>query len=324
MDTLLHHAALVARSAVSTTTASVLVVGAGAVGQVFAARFKACGARVELLVRPAHRDSAARPHTLTTLRTGRSAKRETWQADVVHVDSGSITTAFDLVVVTVPSTALSLAWLRPLCACTGDALVLALQPDVADHAVYVDAGLSPARLVGGQTAFVAFADDAGVSWWAPPGPVLTVGGASAQQAQALLKRAGWRARVATRLDKTVAFTTAIVTTWIAALAAADYSLALGRGAVQQAAQACAEALRVVAHEHGPTPPLFTLATSSTLARAALWLAPHVVPFPLERYISTHFTKVAAQQRLLLQRLVSQAERHHVDAAELQALLRSAE
>lgn len=305
------------------TAPSVLVVGAGAVGQVFAARFKACGARVELLVRAAHADSAAQVHTLTTLRTARSPLRQRWQADRVHVDSSSLTTAFDLVIVTVPSSALSSSWLQPLCARTGNALVLALQPDLADHAVYVDASLPRARLVGGQTAFVAFADDASVSWWAPPGAALTVGGPSARQAQALLHAAGWRVRAAPDFDRLVAVTTAIVTTWTAALAATDFSFARLRGrTLQQAATATAEALQVISCDHGPTPLPFQLATSSVLARVALWLAPHVVPFALERYVATHFTKVAAQQRLLVERLVSQAARHQIDVPALLALARS--
>ena len=114
---------------------SVLVVGAGAVGQVYAKHLAQGGAAVTLYVRERYREEAARGFDLVRVRGLGPApgpdRREALRlegCDVVCSAEEVAARRFDQVYLTVSSAGLQGPWLAALVAAVGDATVVGLTP----------------------------------------------------------------------------------------------------------------------------------------------------------------------------------------------------
>jgi ketopantoate reductase len=125
-----------------------LVVGAGAVGQVYGHYLARGGADVTMFVRDKYRAEATAGYDLYHLRT-RGVEAERFAGFAVATTMAEVAAAAPaLVVVTVDATALDGPWLRELVAATGDATVLALQPGLDAQATYLAAGVRPRGAAG--------------------------------------------------------------------------------------------------------------------------------------------------------------------------------
>jgi 2-dehydropantoate 2-reductase len=154
-------------------TQNILMVGAGAVGQVFALHLSRGGAAITFLVKPTHAlpaelrlfAQAKHPTTLTGFRRmtqPEEVRREKW----------------DQVWLAVPSDALIGQWLPDLLNATGDATVVGLAPESNTH-------VPPARLVMGAIPFLAFqqplpggSGDPGLAFWIPPLAAIPLSGST--------------------------------------------------------------------------------------------------------------------------------------------------
>src|ERR1700678_139755 len=114
----------------------VLIVGAGAVGQVYGHHLVRGGADVEFLVKPKYLAEVAHGFTLYHL--------PNTEPDVLHAHATAAATgAYDAVILTVSSDALRAGdWLAELARATGNATVLVLQPGLDDRA-YIEARVAP-------------------------------------------------------------------------------------------------------------------------------------------------------------------------------------
>jgi hypothetical protein len=267
----------------------VLVVGDGALGQVFGLWLTEGGASVTYLVKPGRDDWEAR--TLYRLRRwGGPVERRLRPARVTtEVRDGP----WDMVWLCVSSTALRGAWLREMGERTGDATIVSIGQDLHDRAVLAE--VWPAgRIVRVTPAVLAYAgplsDEVpapGIAYWTPPGAANRVSGERARSVVAALR--GTRARLA-RGPGAGELAAARMVPYIAALEAAGWSLPALRARLRLPTDASAEAVHLLGGRTSAVrPPLGLL----------LRLLPRLVPFDLTRYLEAHFTKVADQTRLML-------------------------
>ncbi len=276
-----------------------LIVGAGAVGQVFGYHLARGGADVTFLVKPKYVDECRRGFTLYKLP----------KTDPMRFDGAGVTSepagAWDQVYVTVSSTALRAGtWFSELARATGDATIVALQPGIDDHAFVVEHA-GAARTVAGTINFLSYHAPLpgetrfagpGMAYWLFPGK----GPFSGERADAVvtaLRAGGLPAKRVKDLARTAAFPAALLGAFVAALEASGWSFAAMRknGLAAVGARAAREAMRVVAHERGMRAPLAPrLAARALTFRTITRLAPRVAPLDLETYMRVHFTKVADQ------------------------------
>ena len=78
----------------------------------------------------------------------------------------------------------------------------------------------------------------------------------------------------------------------------------------------------------PTPPAKRCGSfevrAAALAPAPTGAAPKLLPFPLEPYLQSHFSKLSCQTLLGMKRLVAAGEEHGLSVASLRALLQMAQ
>jgi hypothetical protein len=292
---------------------NILVVGAGAVGQVFGHHLATGGASVSFCVRERHLEEVRSGFSLHRLRTARRAPPPSRTAGfpVATLETGFAGTRFDQVWLTLPSPLPRGDWLARMVATAGDALMVSLQPGPEDWAALRGAGIPESRLVQGLIGFIAYAaplpgealEGSGVAYWFPPGMPSGFWGArdGVEAVLGALKRGGLPAR---RLagPKGVVFTGPVLMSLVAALEGAGWSTrALGSGTLlTTAAAACREVFQVLARTEGPVPLGPRVLARPWLMRWALRAATWLAPFPMEAYLQVHFTKVGGQTRHLLE------------------------
>jgi 2-dehydropantoate 2-reductase len=297
-----------------------LVVGAGAVGQVYGYHLARGGAEVTFLVKEEHVEDCRRGFTLYPLGRPRGRPVRLEGCGIVTSAAGGM---WDQIYVTVSSIALRTGtWLDELARDSGDATIVVLQPGLDDPEV-VAARVAPPRIVVGTIFFLAYRTplptreragahattlaEPGVAYWLYPRRAPFSGDPLRATAVVSALRAGrLPARVARDSRRETALPTAILEAFVAALEAAGWSFARMRAEhlVATGARAAAEGLRVVAHELGIPIPLALRAAASPLGfRTALALSPRVVPTDLESYLEVHFTKVRDQMHASLHHLI---------------------
>lgn len=285
----------------------VLVIGAGAVGQVFAYCYQRGGANVTFLVRDRYRDEAAKGFTLYPLNKRR-------HPPVTFAGFGLVTSArdvaarrFDQVVLTVSSPALRGPWLAELLAAAGDATIVALQPGLDDRGVLLAAGADPERLVQGIISLISYHAPLpgearfprpGMAFWFPPlapspfsGPVARV-----DAVVKALTAGGLPAKRHKDVGKSAGFPTAVMMPYLAALELGGWTVrgAVNSGTLALGARGAREAIAVVGHALGKPPLRVRLLARPRILRLGVWAARPIIPLPLETYLREHFTKVGDQ------------------------------
>lgn len=312
---------------------SVLVVGAGAVGQVFARHLQRGGARVTFFVRERHRAEVVRGFDLVRLRTfGRRTPDRLDHCDTVTTAEEVARGRYDQVYLTLPSTGLRGPWLAEFLRALGDATLVATVASAGDREAVLAAGASPEHLVDGLLSLVSYrapllgeGAPPGTSYWFPPGgPCLFSGPAVRTDAVvASLSRGGLPARRVDDVPQRLALPTAALMPQLLALEAAGWSLDafVQPPWAERGARAAREAI-AIAGTHAGSPPLGLrlVATRPWLLRAVLRVAGLLTPFPLESYLRAHFTKVAAQTRLLVEATVRRGASFGLPVEALTALL----
>lgn len=113
---------------------NILIVGAGAVGQVYGHYLQRGGAMVSFLVKPQNAASCEAGFTIYRCRRGGLGVGERYEAQHVFTDVEEVgLTRWDQVWLTVPSDALREGWLPALKRAIGDATLVMLQPDLDDR-----------------------------------------------------------------------------------------------------------------------------------------------------------------------------------------------
>lgn len=301
----------------------VLLVGAGAVGQVYGRHLSRGGARVAFLVKEKHAEAARRGFTMYRLRSRRRREPERFEADrILSSAEEAHASRWDQVWLCTSSTALEGDWLGHLLGGIPDASVVTLQPGptVRDR---IGSMVGAERVVSGAIGMVSYqaplpgeeVPEPGVAYAFPFGAASRFSGAPERVRPAVetLRRGGCPARVDADAQRFLSFSSGILMPHIVALEGAGWSLrALRRGPLLGvAARASRQILRIVAAQLDTRPPCYRPLVRRLPMQVGLWLAPHAVPFDLEAYLRYHFTKVGDQTRWLLAGYLEAAARHHL-------------
>ena len=293
----------------------VLIVGAGAVGQVFGHHLARGGAEVTFLVKPAYADACRRGFTIYPLGRRPPRAQPFTGFGVLTAPGEAAATRWDHVYLTVASTALATGtWLAELVAATGDATIVFLQPNLDDRARLTSI-VDPARIVDGAIAFLAYQAPLpgevrfaapGVACWFPPAPS-PFSGARAADVVAALRRGKLPARRVPDVTAAAPFQSAVLYAYLAALEGAGWSFAELRhgGRLALASRGAAQAMAIAGHQRARRVPWrVRMAARPLVIRIALWLARRIVPLDLETYLRVHFTKLAEQTRAGMQSYVT--------------------
>lgn len=311
----------------------VLVVGAGAVGQVYGRHLQLGGADVVYFVRDKYRETTAAGFDLYPLnRRDKTTpvRFESFGVATRPADVGKV----DLVMLTVSSPALRGDWLPALVAATGDATYVVLQPGLDDRRVVEAAGVSADRIVSGMISLISyhaplpgetrFAGPGMAYWFPPASPSLFSGSAARADAIVAALRSGKQpAKRSADAAKASMFPSAVMMSYLVALEAAGWSfreLVRGpHGAV--AARGAREALAIVGRaQHARVPLGVRIAARKGVLRTGLWFARRVVPLPLETYFQDHFTKVGDQTREMVARYIALGKQAGQSVEALEALV----
>lgn len=313
----------------------VLVVGAGAVGQVYGSYLARGGARVSFFVRERYREAAQREFSLLRLRRKRQrpVALPFSPAAVLCTPQEMAAARFDQVYLTIASTGLDDTWLAPFIAALGDATLIGLTPSPGDRDRILGAGMSAERLVTGMISLVSYhaplPDDptevvAGTTVWFPPGAPSVFSGPSARTQHVVdaLRVGGLPAKVHPDVPRASAFLSNALMPYLLALEAASWSFRQLRSGDRLAAatSAAREAVAISERQFGRAPLPLRFALHPSIIRMVLRLAPRLTPFALESYLRTHFTKVGAQTRLIVTLAIAQGSAAGLPVAALKDLL----
>ncbi|HEX9676923.1 MAG TPA: 2-dehydropantoate 2-reductase N-terminal domain-containing protein [Anaerolineales bacterium] len=310
-----------------------LVVGAGAVGQVFARHLQQGGGEVTFLVRHGHLDRLREGLTLYPLNRRQARSRPLhFDAFQVILDPGEIRArAWDQIYLCVPSTALREDLLVPLNAAIGEATLVTIQPGLEDLSVIL-LHVDESQVVAGMVSFVSYraplpggaVPRPGIAYWFPP-LLATPFSGSAERARGVvdwLRRGGLPARLHPDVPTLAAFVVATQMCLTAGLECVDWSFSRFRQSPLLLASYAAfrEAMRVAGAYHSAEPPLLLRHLRPAMIRTLLRLAARRRPFDLERFIAQHYTKLHAQTRLLIAAYIEQGRQRQLPTAALEELL----
>jgi 2-dehydropantoate 2-reductase len=308
----------------------ILIVGAGAVGQVYGWHLHAAGHDVTFFVKEKYRAEVAGGLVLHRLGYGAPHRQDWPQVNAMSSVAEVAAQRWDQVWLTLASDALRGELAAQVLGAVGDATVICLQPDLEDGD-YVRARLAaPAQLVQGLITFISYQSPLpgkpgpeGVAYFLPPlAPGLFAGAATrVQSVVQALRAGGLAAKPVADFAKAAAGAPALLQPLIAALETNAWKLGTlpGSEALALGLAASREALAVAAREAGAS--TFAL---RQLLRPLLWrlLVPvsrQLLPLDLETYLHYHFSKVGVQTRLMLDTYVRLGQRHGLPVAALQRL-----
>jgi hypothetical protein len=311
-----------------------LVVGAGAVGQVYARHLQLGGAEVAFLVKDKYAEECRRGFTMYALNHRRRTEPLRLEGvEVLTSPAQAAASRWDQIYVTVSSTAIRAGtWLAELAAASGDATIVSLQPGLHDRALFLE-HWPESRVVSGMISLISYhaplPDETrfatpGMAYWFPPLAPSPFSGPDARVRTVVeaLRRGGMPATRQRDVPRAAAFPSAVLMPNLVALESAGWSFReLGRGAwLERAARASSEALAQVAHHLGTRPPLPVRLLARPFAmRLLLRVAGVIIPLPLETYLRVHFTKVGDQTRLAMATYVADARAAGLPTAALEQL-----
>jgi 2-dehydropantoate 2-reductase len=307
----------------------ICIIGAGAVGLVYAQYLRRAGAEVALLVKPEHAEVCTRGFALHQLKWGGRCDSERIDNLPIYTSADEFAERhFDQIWIAVASDAMRNTWLGEVMGRSKDATIVILQPDLDDRALVLE-HVPEARLVQGLIGFLSFQSPLprapvlpkGIAYSLLPGMASNFDGARASEIVALLKRGGFAARQTDDLIAISAQRSATTVPLIAGLEVANWSIGgfVHGPWLSRSIDASKEAIAVVAAHLGRRPAAVRHILSPLPVRVALTLARPLAPFDLEAYLSFHFTKVAPQTRLMLETYSRIAEKFGLSSAALHEL-----
>ena len=285
----------------------VLVVGAGAVGQVYARHLELAGWDVNFFVKEKYAAEAREGYWVYPLNETKQAVRFA-NFGVYTKVSEIAESSFDQVWLCVPGNALQGDWLGPFLAACGDATVVNTVPGL-ENTKRLTGLVGEDRLISAMIAFIAWQaplpgeqlEPSGIMYWFPPGSPSPFAGKGAGRTVAALKTGGLPSKKVSSVAAQSGKGSAVLLSAVAALEASGWSFETfrnGEGS-QWAADCGKQALAVACAYMGQKPGPVGLLAKPWLLSMITSIGPCVVPFDLETYIAYHFDKVGEQTRMNL-------------------------
>ncbi len=322
----------------------ILLVGAGAVGQVYGYHLHRGGAQVTFYVREKYREGLAQDGMPLYPLKGRNKggsflpallrNRRVPAKCIEFRDFGLVSAPaevaaqgpFDQVWLCMSSTALKGDWLTALLAVIGDATVVSLQPGLEDGP-YLRARMPVERLVQGLIPMISYQTPLpteahthpGIAFYTPPGKN-PFSGPRVGPVVAALKAGGWPSKAVPDVARVTALGSAMMIPVIAGLEVGGWQFkAFGRGeGVRLASAALAQTTQIAVP--GFRRALIWLFRRPWTLRCVLFLGERVLPLPLEVYLQYHFTKVADQTRAQLHTFIERGRAAGQATDAIEALL----
>lgn len=308
----------------------ILIVGAGAVGQVYGRHLAQGGAQVTFFVKPKYEAEVAAGLTLYPLNE-KHRPVVFKDFDVVTSASQVAERAFDQIWLCVASTAMNGTWLDELCTAAPKAVIISLQPGL-DQMRNLVARFGKERVVSGLITLIAWQaplpgeelSPKGVSYWFPPLSPNPFSGpkAAVRAIVSTLRKGGCPATAQKDTTSVAAMGESILQPLVAALEGSRWSFneLAASPLLFTAMQAAREGLGVAAALTRRKFRAAHLLARPLLVRVLIWVAPKVMPFDVERYFAYHFSKVGEQTRLILSNNIREAKTRGLPHQALDTLL----
>ncbi|HEX8441623.1 ketopantoate reductase family protein [Archangium sp.] len=315
------------------TNPRVLLVGAGAVGQVFGRYLQAAGCDVSFLVKEKYAQEAQRGYTLYELGIlEKDPEPVALSGFGVHTSVQEVAARpWDQVWLCVSSTALrSGNWVGELARATGEATWVMLQPALDDREWLLQ-WVPAERLVSGMIPFLSFhaplkpgdrLSRPGTAFWMPPLAQGLFSGSPERLQRVIrtLRAGGYPARRDRDVARTVAMPSAVLTVFVEGLEAAGWSFErfLQRDSLERVHHAMREAVEIAAWRTQANPSALLPLLRPALLKLLLPIAAQLAPFDLETYLKVHFTKVGDQTRLMMRTYIDLGRTAELPVEHLQA------
>ena len=302
---------------------NILVLGAGAVGQVYGHIMQRAGARVCFMVRPKYEGATRAGFTLHPLRMLRSpAPPERFVPDDVFTTCAQIAQHdWDQVWLCIPSTGFSRDWFSDFARSIKHATVIGFGHSPGDHAFFQE-HLQAEQIVAGLIGFIAYegplederVPGPGMLYWLPPGSPSCFDSpdrARLDGVLSLLRRGGYAVKHEPGIQTASAFPTAVLMPFLVALELEGWKLrALKKSALLKTSVAATkQAAAAIAKTYDLPIPALLSYYSPLISRGLVTALPPLVPLPMQTYLAYHFTKVGAQTRHNIQSYIDLCRTH---------------
>ncbi|SEM02713.1 ketopantoate reductase [Stigmatella aurantiaca] len=309
----------------------VLLVGAGAVGQVFGKFLAAAGCELAFLVKPRHVETTRAGFTLHRLGlVSRGTSEHFSRFEVLSSPEEVAQRTWDQVWLCVSSAAMREGtWVDELVRATGEATWVMLQPALHDREWLLQ-HVPEERLVSGMIPFISFASPLtpgqgpgpGTAFWLPPLARGPFSGPPGRLPEVLrtLRQGGYPAREHPSVAQAMAVPSAVLNVFVSGLEAADWRFARFRQgpSVRAVREAAREAIAIASGERRWRTE-WPVGLLRPLAFRLLFLGMRLAPFDMETYLRVHFTKVSAQTRLMIREYIDTGKHRGQPVRHLEAL-----
>ena len=317
---------------------NVLVIGAGATGQIFARHLQDGGAKITFLVREKHREHFnAIKHQglpLYPLNDGRNrGPMYLRNFDVQYSIDSLNTNSWDQVWFCVPSNALDSSWIGDIANATGDATLVLLSPEGSRR---LDIGQQHLkRVVYGYITFIAWQSPlegeiintpGGVAYWFPHFTKVPVRGPESRLKGVLETLKRGKMPVVRGSDQStggmVQLISSVLMPLVAGLECAGWSFREFSKSkwAKVVAQASFEAYQATGEKQSSFfKALFWIAINPFTLSVCLWFAPLLMPFDFEKYMRFHFMKIRKQTKWILKGMLEDADKKGIPTPNLRKL-----
>ncbi len=310
----------------------VLVVGAGAVGQVFAHHAVQAGADVSFFVREQYVEQTRQGFNLYPLNRSTPRARPVALRDFeVFSEIDQIARRpWDHVYLCIPSTGLRGQWFENFVQAIADAILINLTPGFDDRQ-YIHDHFIPDHVVTGMISFISYPGPLpgealptpGTVYWFPPLSSSPFEGqqAAVESVVRFLQRGKLPAKIDQKLPTKSVYPSALLMCFIATLELEGWSFDSLKNSprIPRMVAAINEATAALAAYTNKRPPLPFRALTPATIKLLLPLATKFTPLDLEAFLHLHFLKVRAQSLLQLTNHIQLARQHQLPHQNLQAL-----
>lgn len=315
-----------------------LIVGAGAVGQVYGRHLSLGGADVTFLVKPKYRESASQGFLVYPLNRKELTKPVMFNDySVVDCLDEVKDKEWEQLWLTVSADALLGDWLDELVAkMPSSCVIVCLSPGRESYQRLVRL-VGEDRVISGMINLISYQaplpgevrfSQPGVAYWFPPlssspfsGPEQAV-----KRVCETLRQGGQPAAVRDNVQGLMGFPQAILMTHLLALESAGWTFAglAGGDVLDRARLGADEAIAIIAEKNGVARSRVLSLWRPTLVRLGLKIAPKLVPLNLEVYLAYHFQKVREQTLLFVRQYIAWGEAQGRPVVGLRGLLQRVE
>jgi 2-dehydropantoate 2-reductase len=306
---------------------NILIIGAGALGQVYGTHLAQGGHDVSFLVKPGQRANKTASIEVHQLRRFGSPHSRPMVPRAIYTDIGDTQRlAWDAVWICVPSDKFDETWFKAASSAFQAATIVSISQDIQDKARLLRywpqssiVQITPA-VFAYQPPLAREAAPSGIAYWIPPGARQIVSGPLARAASlaAALTAGGMKAKAIPAEKYRGDTRAAMLEPLVLGLELADWSWPRFARDTRLAAAAAREAANITNALHGAKPPS-AIATSPVVARIAWRFIALLAPFDFTLFLRQHYTKIAGQSRNVLEHWIEEGDSRHYPTSRLQEL-----